>query len=235
MGDVAIQWVTTLLPFPRQNVWEQLIMDEGVWSRSYPGREAVWMSGREGWLAHKGRIYQQRWFFLTLQEMGGEQGFCTVEYLGGKGIAALLSGVQWAKELDHWDPFLPLWRLDWLAGSWVTLASAAAAACVKAKNTFNRKAWVCFLLEPNRFPLICFSISASNLPPTCNSDVLGYGYYSLIKAVWRITDSWRITFSNSLMFITSWALIPRHNPLVSMQLCEQPDASPAALTLQTCR
>lgn len=45
---------------------------------------------------------------------GEEQGFCTVEYLGGKGIAAqsLLAGVQWAEGLNHRDPFLPLQRLD---------------------------------------------------------------------------------------------------------------------------
>lgn len=62
---------------------------------------------------HKERIYQQRFLFNVTGD-GEEQGFCTVEYLGGKGLAAksFLAGVQWAEELNHQDPFLPLQQLN---------------------------------------------------------------------------------------------------------------------------
>lgn len=115
-----------------------------------PWGEAVRMSGRERQLVHKDGIYQQRWC-LMLQEMGESKDFCRI--LGGKGIAAksLLAGLQRATELNHRDPSLPLWRLDWLARSWVTLATSAAA-CVEARDTPAEKleavscwSWTVFL------------------------------------------------------------------------------------------
>lgn len=112
---------------------------------------------------------------------GGGPGFCTVEYLG-EGDSCQIPP-RWGtagkgpESPGALSPLATALQISWELGP-----PHAAAACLRARNS-DRKAPDSSLLELNRFPLIHFSISASNLPPTCNNDVLGYGCYGLIKAV----------------------------------------------------